>query len=146
MINRPSKLTIEELSAKIYGSKIEWDKLIHVGGPVGGPLIMIHQISDMADEPITEDIFRTVDPDKLREMLQEQVEPSILIANYAGWGPLQLEAEISEGSWEIMPGSPAFVFWTGIKDLWDVLIGELQASQIADMLKIQKSNIDPKLN
>jgi putative transcriptional regulator len=146
VINRPSKLTIEELSTKIYGSTIEWDKPIHVGGPVGGPLVMIHENADLADDEIEAEIYRTVDPDKIQEMLHEQVEPSLLVANYAGWGPMQLEGELSEGSWEIKPATREHIFWNGIKDLWDLLTGEIQASQIAEMLRIQRQSGNPNLN
>jgi len=102
VINKPSKLTIEELSDKIYSSKIEWDKPILIGGPVSGPLLVVHQDSDWADDEISQEVFRTVDPDKIRHILESQLEPSVLIANYAGWGPNQLEAEIEEGAWAIL--------------------------------------------
>ncbi|MFM7316008.1 MAG: YqgE/AlgH family protein [bacterium] len=146
VINRPSKLTIEELSVKIYGRKIEWDKPIHVGGPVGGPLLMIHRDANYADEEVAREIYRTGDPDKISELLLNKHEPSLLVANYAGWGPLQLEAEIKEGSWEVAPAPRKYVFWTGVKDLWDVMMGEINAKEVADILKIQRRTKKPYLN
>lgn len=146
VINRPSKLTIQELSEKIYSSPIVWDKPILIGGPVGGPLIIVHQSGDWADDEVTDEIFRTVDPDKVRHILDNRLEPSLLVANYAGWGENQLEFEISEGSWAVVDADPQHVFWNEIKDLWDVLMGELHTSELAKKLKIKARPIDPNAN
>jgi putative AlgH/UPF0301 family transcriptional regulator len=59
---------------------------------------------------------------------------------------MQLEGELSEGSWEIKPATREHIFWNGIKDLWDLLTGEIQASQIAEMLRIQRQSGNPNLN
>ncbi len=146
VINKPSKLTIEELSDKIYSSKIEWDKPILIGGPVSGPLLVVHQDPDWADDEISQEVFRTVDPDKIRHILESQLEPSVLIANYAGWGPNQLESEIEEGSWAILEALPRFVFWNEVKDLWDVLMAECNVRILSRVLKIRRSPNDPTTN
>lgn len=146
VINKPSKLTMDELSTKIFGKTVDWDKPIMVGGPVGGPLLVVHRDADWADEEVQDEVFRTVDPDKIHHILERRLEPSLLIANYAGWGPNQLEKEIEEGSWEIIESKPDQVFWNEIKDLWDVLMGEIHSRNLAQVLKMKRVNDNPGLN
>lgn len=145
VINRPSKLTIEELSTKIFGNTVHWDKPIIVGGPVGGPLLVVHEDADWADEEIDSEVYRTVDPDKIHHILDRKIEPSLLIANFSGWGPNQLEMEIEEGSWDIIKATREKIFWNELKDLWDVLTGEIQSRNLAKLLRL-KSPEKPGLN
>jgi len=146
VINRPSKLTIEELSEKIYPSRIAWDKPIHVGGPVGGPLLVVHQDADWADDEVDTEIYRTVDPEKIRHILERKLEPSLLVANYAGWGANQLEFEIGEDAWDVVEAEPRYVFWNEIKDLWDVLTAQSHVKKLGRVLKIRNTPPDPTTN
>jgi len=146
VVNRASKLTIQELSEKIYSSTIEWDKPIMIGGPVSGPLLVVHQDSDWADDEIRDDVYRTVDPDKIHEILQRRLEPSLLVASYAGWGPNQLENESNEGAWAVTDADLRHIFWNEIKDLWDVLMAEIHTRKIGQVLKIRATPIDPAAN
>jgi putative transcriptional regulator len=146
IVNRPSKLTVEELSSTIFNETIEWDKPIHVGGPVSGPLLVVHQNADWSDEEVDSDIHRTVDPDKLRHILERKFEPSIVLANYAGWGPGQLEFELGENTWDVIDATPKYVFWNELKDLWDVLTAQSQLSRLNSVLKIRNTPTDPSAN
>lgn len=146
VINRPSKLTMEDLSTKIFGKTVHWDKPIMVGGPVGGPLLIVHRDSDWADEEVQSDVYRTVDPDKIHQILERRIEPSLLIANYAGWGPNQLEMEIKERSWEVLKSVPDQIFWTEVKELWDVLMGEIHSRNLAQTLNLKRLNQNPDFN
>ncbi|MCB0907856.1 MAG: YqgE/AlgH family protein, partial [Nocardioidaceae bacterium] len=45
-----------------------------------------------------------------------------IFAGYAGWGAGQLQGEIEEGSWYVVPGDSLDVFRVDPSDLWrDVL-------------------------
>lgn len=146
VINRPSKHTVADLASTIFNDEIDWEKPIHVGGPVGGPLLVVHQDADWADEEVDSEIYRTVDPDKLRHILDRKIEPSVVVANYAGWGPNQLEFELSENAWDIIDATPQFVFWNELKDLWDVLTARSHLNRLNQVLKIRNTPPDPTTN
>jgi len=146
IVNRPSKHTVAELSSQIFNDEIDWDKPIHVGGPVGGPLLVVHQNADWADEEVASDVYRTVDPDKIRHIVQRRIEPSLIVANYSGWGPNQLEFELGENAWEIQDARPSEIFWNELKDLWDVLTAQGYVDQLNRVLRIRNMPNDPTSN
>ena len=45
-----------------------------------------------------------------------------LFAGYAGWGPDQLEGELSEGVWAVVPANGPLLFETPADELWDRLL------------------------
>ncbi len=53
-------------------------------------------------------------------LIRQRAEPSLIVANYAGWGPGQLDAEIKEGSWLLTPATASLVFGTDDAEGWGV--------------------------
>ncbi|HYN40176.1 MAG TPA: YqgE/AlgH family protein, partial [Thermoanaerobaculia bacterium] len=49
----------------------------------------------------------------------------LLVFGYSGWGPGQLEHEMEEGSWLVLPYDPAFAFPADVADLWERALAEL---------------------
>ncbi|MGZ6987447.1 MAG: YqgE/AlgH family protein [Thermoanaerobaculia bacterium] len=43
----------------------------------------------------------------------------ILVLGYSGWAADQLESEMEEGSWLVLPWDPAFVFTNDVDGLWE---------------------------
>jgi hypothetical protein len=113
---------------------------------VTGPFTVIHTIADLAD--------RQVIPGRLSDRRGHQgpggprpkPEPSLAIANHAGWGPGQLEGEFDEGSWLALPATSEHIFWVGDEDLWRVVIHAANARRLADLLGIDKLPPDPRVN
>ena len=63
-----------------------------------------------------------VDLDTPVELVTGSLAGMRIFAGYAGWGADQLEAEIEEGSWYVVPGEAPDVFRDDPADLWrDVL-------------------------
>ena len=44
-----------------------------------------------------------------------------VFAGYAGWGPSQLEAEMLQDAWIVLPGSGTIIFETPVQELWETL-------------------------
>jgi putative transcriptional regulator len=146
VLNRPTEMTVTEISEQVFQERLEWSKAIHLGGPVPGPLIAIHTVESLGDDEIFAGLHRTVDPAKIEEVVRRNAEPSLIVANYAGWGPGQLEREIRENSWLFLPATAEHVFWPGESDLWDTVVKKVSASQLTRILGIREIPSDPNLN
>ena len=146
ILNRPTEATIADLSGQIFEEPVEWEKLLHLGGPVEGPLMLIHTVEDLSDKEVYPGLYNTIEASKVKELLQLKTEPSLIIANYAGWGPGQLESEFDVESWLTLPATTEYIFWTGAKDLWDVVVNALSARRLSEFLGLRELPPDPTLN
>ena len=52
----------------------------------------------------------------------------LLVFGYAGWGPGQLEHEMEEGSWLVLPYDESFAFPDDVEDLWERALARLGAT------------------
>ncbi|QDV37483.1 YqgE/AlgH family protein [Tautonia plasticadhaerens] len=146
VLNRPTGASLAEVSEEAFGRLVEWDKPIHLGGPVPGPLIALHSLEGLGDQEVLDGLFSTVDPDKLQELIRLRVEPSRFLANYAGWGAGQLEMELDQDSWIISPADPEVALRGGDVSMWEEVLKHLSASLLADALGLDQLPDDPSLN
>ena len=146
ILNHPTEANIAAVAEQVFEEASDWDKPISLGGPVPGPLIVLHTDEDLADQTILPGVFSTVDADKVRDLVRRQIEPSLTVANYAGWSPGQLEGEIATGSWVSLPARTDLVFCTDPDDLWNVVMKEYNGRQLTDLLGIHEVPQDPRSN
>jgi putative transcriptional regulator len=146
ILNRPTDATITDISERIFRERFEWDKPMNLGGPVPGPLMVLHTLGDLADQETIAGVYNTVDSDKIQRLVRRKAEPSLIVANYAGWGPGQLEGEIEEDSWFSVPASVRYVFWDGEADLWDAAIKQVKATRLSRLLGLRAVPDDPSVN
>jgi putative transcriptional regulator len=64
------------------------------------------------------------------EILSSAVSSLRIFAGYAGWGSGQLEAEIEEGAWYVVPAEPQDPFLADPERLWAQVLRR-QGGQLA---------------
>jgi putative transcriptional regulator len=146
ILNHPTDATISDIAETVFQESFEWDKPLYLGGPVPGPLMVIHALADLADQEVLAGVFSTIEASKVQEVIRQRAEPSLVIANYSGWGPGQLEGEFDLDSWLTLPATVEYTFWTGSKDLWDVVVQEVNAKKLSEFLGLREVPPDPSLN
>jgi putative transcriptional regulator len=57
----------------------------------------------------------------ISESDSEKGEKFRVFTGYAGWAPKQLEAEMQEGAWIVLPATGGVIFETPVQDLWESL-------------------------
>ena len=148
VLNRPSSRTIQEISREVFEEESDWDVPIHIGGPVPGPLHAIHTVEELADLTIFPGLHDTVDPFKLHELVRRKAEPVLFVANLAGWGPGQLESEIEQDSWRIIPARPDHLFrdWGQERCLWRASLAEQSDLVLKSTIQPRSWPVDPRAN
>ncbi len=146
IVNQPINTTISDLAGKIFEKDFEWSKPLYLGGPVPGSLLVLHTEEFLGDHEIIPGVYVTLEASSVQELIRERVEPSLIIANYSGWGPGQLEGEFNWDSWVTLPATSEHVFWTGERDLWKVVVSEVNARKLSDFLGLKTHPADPTWN
>jgi putative transcriptional regulator len=146
IINQQISTTMTDLSGKIFVEDFEWDKPISLGGPVASSLMLVHTVESLADEEIISGIYITAEGSKVQELIEERPEPSLVVANYSGWGPGQLDQEIRRDSWLTLPATIDHIFWTGENELWKVVVNQVQVRKLTEMVGVCELPPDPSLN
>ncbi|HEX5987097.1 MAG TPA: YqgE/AlgH family protein [Nocardioides sp.] len=148
VLNRPSPVPVHEV---LPG----WDEILippHVlfqGGPVGtDSALAVADLRDGADgeDPVG---FRRlfgdtgiVDLDAPTEIMAPALRRLRVFAGYAGWGGGQLEAEIEEGSWYVVPMEPGDLYATDPDRLWSRVLRR----QPGELAWVSTRPVDPTLN
>lgn len=101
-------------------SGIDW------GGPVqpntGWVLFEEPGLDTEGAQSIGEGICFAGSLDTLRQVANDPPSNVRLLLGYAGWGPGQLESELSEGAWITAPVSPKVVFDVDSDAMWEHVV------------------------
>lgn len=114
VLNRPSPVPVSEV-LPAWDDTASDPEVLFVGGPVGTEgALAVALLRDEQDPPVG---FRAlvgrlglIDLDTPPELVDGAVDHLRIFAGYAGWGAGQLEAEVADGSWYVVPAQPPDVF------------------------------------
>lgn len=109
---------------------------VHFGGPVEvGRGFVLHSPdfqSDMKTLQVDESFAMTATLDVLESIAQGTgPEKRLIVLGYAGWGPGQLEREITQNGWLVCDADTALVFDTADLDKWEAALSRLGISPLA---------------
>jgi putative transcriptional regulator len=132
VLNRPSELTAPGLCATL---DIDWlgdpDTEIHWGGPVQpqtGWVLFDDQSSPESGGEIKllgDEVCFAGSLEVLRSLASDPPENLRLLLGYAGWGPGQLESELTEGAWITAPLCRDVVFNVQNDAMWEHVVRSL---------------------
>ena len=126
VINHPSPIKASELLDSLEMSWAGEDSaVVWAGGPVAPSTgWVLHEPLGIAAPgqgtiSITSSISLSTSPDRLRAIANAPPRYIRLLLGYSGWGPGQLEAEMSRGAWLHASVDPKLVFDTDPEDIWE---------------------------
>jgi putative transcriptional regulator len=145
VLNRPSPIPVSEVLTP-WGDVVSDPEVLFVGGPVGtdGALAVALLAGDEGPVGFRGVVGRLglLDLDTPLELVAGTVDELRIFAGYAGWGAGQLEGEVAEGSWYVVPAEAPDVFRPDTLDLRrDVL-----RRQPGELSWASTQPVDPGLN
>ena len=146
VLNRPTEAKVSDIAKTVFSQPFEWDKPLNLGGPVSGPLMVLHEVEELSNQEILPGLYNSVEMSQVRRAVMDRTEPSMILANYAGWGPGQLESEFDVDSWLTLPATRDYVFWAEDEDLWGVVVKAVNARKLSEFLGLRGVPSDPTLN
>jgi len=118
MLNRPSDTGIDELWEHMRGRRCVRRDPLYLGGPVQGPLMLLHADASRGDTEIIDGVYCCAQADDLEQRVDDERATMRFYAGYSGWGRGQLEQELQLGSWLTAPAKADYVFHETGHDLW----------------------------
>jgi len=83
---------------------------VNFGGPQNGPVLAIHDNQQLAEGGNSQGVYLSAQSDTLKKLAQTTPEHCRLFVGHAVWQVSQLETEIINGDWHILPAVPELVF------------------------------------
>ncbi|WP_295658486.1 YqgE/AlgH family protein [uncultured Nocardioides sp.] len=146
VLNRPTPVLVAEVLAE-WRDVVAEPEVLFRGGPVNTEgALAVGRLADTDDVPVGfREVFGdlgVVDLDTPLELLEGSLAGLRIFAGYAGWGTGQVEQEIAQGDWYVVPSEVADVFRVDPTDLWrDVL-----RRQPGELAWHSTRPLDPELN
>ena len=100
--------------------------VLYFGGPVQPARIMYVYTGEPGepDQKILDNVYWGASYQRLQDLANNLDRDSLRVFfGYAGWGPGQLEFELSLNNWQLKPASPDHVFSSDTKNMWRLLNG-----------------------
>ncbi len=147
ILNRPSAMPVGAL-LEDWADLAREPGVVFQGGPVGTDSALAVAALDRQadDEPVgwrrVYDDTGLIDLDTPTELLGDALAGIRVFAGYAGWGSGQLEDEIEEGAWYVVPAQPEDLFSTDPASLW----GRVLRRQPGELAWVSTKPVDPTWN
>jgi putative transcriptional regulator len=150
VLNRPTKIPVGQVLEQ-WTELITDPSVLFRGGPVAQNSALALAMVPGKEEPLG---WRALDGapalarlglldlDAPPRLLAPAIQSLRVYAGYAGWSPGQLDAEIDEGAWFVLPAEPGDIFAAEPEHLWRAVL-QRQKGDIAFLATYPE---DPGLN
>lgn len=146
ILNRPTEHRLSDVMAMVSKVSCVHDIPLYYGGPVEGPLMALHDISE--DEPESEcrsGVAVSVQQERILKLVTQAGIRLRVFDGYSGWGAGQLEAELEQGGWLIADANSDNIFCDH-DELWERLVTEIGRDIITKGIKPNHLPDDPAFN
>lgn len=105
ILNKRTESKLRDFWQPIFQAVCPLSAHVYLGGPVAGPLTVLHQAPEFADTRAGTDHFLTMEKHLIEELVNHQVQPLKFLLGQSGWTRNQLIEEIESGAWHLLaPG------------------------------------------
>lgn len=156
ILNRPLNSTLGEvweaiqheageLSEPTLADLPHGEQPLYVGGPVEGPLVMLHSVKKYSEAQVMTGIHFAAHRHHIRKIITHTKKPFRVFSGYAGWSGGQLEDELQAGGWLISEASKELIFYAG-DDLWEKVVQGIAEQILSPAARTKHVPPDASLN
>ena len=145
ILNRRTEDCVGEATELVSQAKCSADLRIQHGGPVQGPLTVIHTDPAYSENELLPGLYFTADAENLGELIQGSDHLLLVFSGYAGWTGGQLETELQAGGWLKTQALVDDIF-SEQTDLWQRVARRIGLEILAPSIDSDRVPADPSLN
>lgn len=147
IVNRETGMSLKQVWDQVSETPCLREGNVRQGGPVAGTLMALHDHRPLANLVVADDLYVATEIAAMESLVADAEGRAIFYAGHSGWGPGQLENELAEGSWLVLPATPELVFGSlDTLSTWKKATLEFGRRQIRSILPIRDVPEDPRLN
>lgn len=144
LLNRPSHDSLSQEWRDLTGESHHRKEMIRTGGPLDGPMMVLHQVTEHADTQVLKNVLLSSTEPSMRPLITNDHTPLVPFVGYSGWGPGQLEVELEVGGWMTVPATDEIVF-ADPNEQWNLASRQISDSILAGA-EIRHVPQDPRWN
>jgi putative transcriptional regulator len=147
ILNRELGTPFQEVWKQVSTSPSVRRESIRHGGPVRGTLMALHDNRSLANLVVAHEIYLATELAAMEALAASPEENVRFYLGHSGWGAGQLEREMSEGSWLILPATASYVFTDHDSvALWKLATNEAGRRELLSLVPIKRVPEDPRAN
>lgn len=145
VLNRPGDKTVDDVWEMIEKQPVGCDQFVHVGGPVPGPLIALHDQQPLSENQVLPGLYMSMQKEPIEQLVQTPEATFRLYSGHSGWGGGQLEGEMELGGWLTADAEPEDVF-SDAETLWKRICNRIGRRIVAPQIRPDQIPPDPSVN
>lgn len=145
ILNRPTEVTVGQLLRHVLEQDVEIDQPIYHGGPVEGPVVIIHEHEVEGASPVEPGVFLSTDQDAFETVCNQSAHRYRVFNGYAGWAPQQLDEELKQGGWLIWNIGKENLFAPS-EEIWQTAIRQIGRDILTESIAAGRIPEDPSTN
>jgi putative transcriptional regulator len=147
ILNRELEMSLQDVWSKVCDSSCVRTEAVRHGGPVSGTLMALHDCRSMANVVVADDVYVATELNTMKSLVASVDRRALFYLGHAGWGPGQLEGEIEEGSWLLLPAREEHVFGglDGLS-LWKEATTDSGRRQLRALVEVRHAPENPRAN
>lgn len=147
VLNRELATSIHDVWKKLSKSTCVRTEAARQGGPVSGTLMALHDRRALANLVVTDEIYVATEPATMESLVSSEEGCVLFFLGHSGWGPGQLENELEEGSWLVLPATPEHVFGDlDARSLWKLAKTNAGRRQLQSLVPVRHVPEDARFN
>ena len=147
ILNREMNTPLSQIWSQVSESACVRTENVRHGGPISGSLMAVHDQRPHANLTVTDDVYVATELNAMESLAGSDDGQVLFYIGHSGWGPGQLETELADGSWLVLPAAAHHVF--GDHDtnaLWKDSLTEVGRRQVQAVIPIKHVPDNPRLN
>jgi putative transcriptional regulator len=147
ILNREMNTALPEIWGQVSETECLRTENVRHGGPVSGSLMAIHDMRMHANLVVTDELFVATELNAMESVAGSPDGQALFYVGHSGWGPGQLETELADGSWLVLPAVADHVFGDSDPNaLWKETMTEVGRRQVQSIVPIKHVPENPRLN
>jgi len=145
ILNRPTDATVADLMRQVMDEEVENPAPIFHGGPVEGPIVVIHDAAIDGATCVEPGICVSSEQDEVAAICRQNEKRYRVFNGYAGWAPQQLEDELKQGGWLVWRISKEDLF-ASPDEIWHSALRHIGREILLDSIVSGPIPEDPSVN